>query len=240
MQRFLDIAGGGALEGVRLNRAEALGYLGYAGQELDAALEERVERAACACERDLRVSYVFATFLIEEASAGGLRLAGCGLELPGADLAAHVAGAQALTLMACTLGAASEREMARARALSATDGLLYSTCCSALVEAGANAVEALIVEAAAERGLHTTEWRFSPGYGDLPLSVQPAFVRALDATRRIGLSVAPSHLMVPMKSVTAVVGLFAETPAAGGRPGCSLCQIQDSCVLRAAGRCCHD
>ena len=54
--------------------------------------------------------------------------------------------------------------------------------------------------------------RFSPGYGDLPLSVQPAFLAALDATRRLGITLTSSFLMVPTKSVTAFVGVARPSP----------------------------
>lgn len=52
--------------------------------------------------------------------------------------------------------------------------------------------------------------RFSPGYGDLPLSLQPAMLRLTGADRMLGVQAGPSFLMTPMKSVTAVVGLAPE------------------------------
>ena len=42
-----------------------------------------------------------------------------------------------------------------------------------------------------------TRPRFSPGYGDLPLTVQKDFFRVLDCTRKIGLSLNDSLLMSP-------------------------------------------
>jgi cobalamin-dependent methionine synthase I len=49
--------------------------------------------------------------------------------------------------------------------------------------------------------------RFSPGYGDFPLSYQRVLIDLLDAPRVLGVSVTPSDLLVPVKSVTAVVGI---------------------------------
>ena len=49
--------------------------------------------------------------------------------------------------------------------------------------------------------------RFSPGYGDVPLSVQRDVLALLDATRKIGISLNESMLMSPSKSVTAIVGI---------------------------------
>ena len=49
--------------------------------------------------------------------------------------------------------------------------------------------------------------RFSPGYGDLPIALQRDFLRVLDAPRKIGLTLTDSLMLVPQKSVTAIVGL---------------------------------
>ena len=49
--------------------------------------------------------------------------------------------------------------------------------------------------------------RFSPGYGDLPLTVQKDILSVLDCNKKIGLSLNESLLMSPTKSVTAFVGI---------------------------------
>ena len=53
--------------------------------------------------------------------------------------------------------------------------------------------------------------RFSPGYGDLPLSVQKDIISLLEAPKRIGLSLNDSLLMSPTKSVTAFAGISNST-----------------------------
>lgn len=232
-----------------LDRDEALRYLGYAGQELDAELLARFEQLAQACERNLRPACVQAAFPVDAAlthweddDRPQVALAGCGLVLPGRDITRHLHGAREVVLMACTLGAASERELRKYTATSPTDALMYGAAASALVEAAANTCDAAIVADAAARGLFASS-RYSPGYGDLPLSVQPAFLAALDATRRIGLVATEGNLLVPTKSVTAVIGLFdAPRPGAeGARIGddCATCSLAESCRLKEKGRTCH-
>lgn len=49
--------------------------------------------------------------------------------------------------------------------------------------------------------------RFSLGYGDLSLSYQMDLINVLDARRIIGLTLSDSLMMIPQKSVTAIVGL---------------------------------
>ena len=52
--------------------------------------------------------------------------------------------------------------------------------------------------------------RFSPGYGDLSMNVTEDIITILNATKRIGLSVTRSLMMSPVKSVTAIAGLFVK------------------------------
>ena len=56
-------------------------------------------------------------------------------------------------------------------------------------------------------GLHTKP-RFSPGYGDFSLEHQRDFMRILDLENSLGLTLTGSLLLVPEKSVTAVIGLY--------------------------------
>ena len=80
--------------------------------------------------------------------------------------------------------------------------------------------------------------RFSPGYGDLPLTLQPQLLDALDAARRVGVTVLPSCLMNPVKTVSAVVGI-ADHPMLARIRGCRYCHMNKSCELRKRGASCE-
>ena len=64
-------------EGLRVDRDEALRYLGYDGQKLDADLARRFDEAVVACER-LRPRCLHAAFPVDHAAsdAGHVALAG--------------------------------------------------------------------------------------------------------------------------------------------------------------------
>jgi hypothetical protein len=72
--------------------------------------------------------------------------------------------------------------------------------------------------------------RFSPGYGDVALEVQNVIFKALECTKRIGLTLTDSLLMYPTKSVTAFIGL-TENPESCHVGKCSLCGKKD-CEFR--------
>lgn len=96
--------------------------------------------------------------------------------------------------------------IARLQATSPLDALLFDACASSMTEEAAQAASQRIAELADEAGVVPTK-RFSPGFGDLTLELQDAFLQTIDAGKLLGIHAGSSHLMTPMKSVTAIVGL---------------------------------
>ena len=79
--------------------------------------------------------------------------------------------------------------------------------------------------------------RYSPGYGDLPLELQPEILNLLDTSRRIGLMITGSVLMTPSKSVTAILGVTDRPPETEYNRSDD-CRRRFNCELRKAGRKC--
>ena len=114
------------------------------------------------------------------------------------------------------------------------EAVILDGCGSALVEQGCDAAEREISSRFPE--LYLTD-RFSPGYGDLPLSLQKDLCTALDAQRRLGIYVNESMLMTPQKSVTAIIGL-SPAPQMARIRGCGYCSMGEHCPLRKGGKHC--
>ena len=72
--------------------------------------------------------------------------------------------------------------------------------------------------------------RFSPGYGDFPLSCQRELLTLLRAPETIGLTAGESMLLLPTKSVTAVMGR-SRLALPCHRTGCEACGKTD-CAFR--------
>lgn len=77
-------------------------------------------------------------------------------------------------------------------------------------------------------------FRYSPGYGDLPLTVQGELLSLLDAPRRVGLTASASHILIPRKSVTAILGV-SDREIARNKRSCLGCPAQGGCQYRKAG-----
>ncbi len=121
-------------------------------------------------------------------------------------LRSYLADCREVILLAATAGHAFDRLSHRLSLLSLSRALLCEGLGSERVEAICDAFSQAAEEAAAADGRHAKP-RISPGYGDIPLSLQKDILPALDATARIGLSHNESLLLLPKKSVTAIVGI---------------------------------
>ena len=224
-----------------VDASEVLRYMGYRGQAISEDMAARIDEVVESCIRLARPRSSICLFDVagvrEEGGVPVVGLRGTVLELRGHSIAEHLDGAVAVGVMAVTVGMGVERELRRLSLTDTTAQVIFDAAGTALVERAADAAEASIVRMAAERGLFCN-YRFSPGYGDLSLETQPTLLAALDAQRRLGITLSDSLLMTPTKSVTAVVGLFA-SPQPTSHSSCADCPCYDFCLLRPAGRTCH-
>lgn len=209
-----------------LVQSEVLRYLGYAGQELSPELEARINELARRCEEMARPAVVCEGFAVADVP----------FELPGNDIAEHLRDAVQVVLFAATLGHGVDRELRRLALTDPLGQVILDAAATAQVERLADQTEASVRAEAAERGLFCS-WRFSPGYGDLPLGVQAPLLAALNAQRRLGITLTPSSLMVPTKSVTAIIGMHP-TPQSGLASSCAVCSLSEFCSLRERGAAC--
>ena len=127
------------------------------------------------------------------------------LDIPSLDLCRLFAGAREGLALAVTLGAPLDALVRRLMLTDPALGAAVGACASALVD---EYIDGLLEEqsaALAAEGLRLSP-RFSPGYGDAPLSCQGPLLSWLEA-RRIGISLTSGGLMLPEKSVTALMAL---------------------------------
>ena len=109
-------------------------------------------------------------------------------------------------LFGATVGLELDRLIARHSRLQPVKALTFQAIGAERVEALCDAFCADIRRQVQEQGC-CTKMRFSPGYGDVPLTLQRDIFRVLDCARQIGLTLNGSLLMTPSKSVTAIVGI---------------------------------
>lgn len=200
------INGGKTPINAQVDEKDALRYLGHRGQPLGEDLAVVFQNVAAKVNA-LQATGVAKQFPVARVTPEGVQLAGASLVLPGSHIARHVGTAPAVLLLAVTLGFACERLLRQTACVHAVQGLMADACASSMVENAAEVFSNTLAYEVASQGF-TCGKRFSPGYGDFPLSVQPAFLETLGATKTLGIQVTSGDLMVPTKSITAVIPLF--------------------------------
>ncbi|MBR2723956.1 MAG: Vitamin B12 dependent methionine synthase activation subunit, partial [Ruminococcus sp.] len=101
-------------------------------------------------------------------------------------------------IFAATIGIGADMIISRYSTLSPSKAVITDGCATAAIECFCDYLCSEVF------GVPEQE-RFSPGYGDLPLSMQPEILALLSSHINIGLSMTDSMLLTPTKSVTAIV-----------------------------------
>ena len=205
-----------------VNLREALRYAGCRGDGSDLPLGE--------CVRMIEGA-VSGRVLYEEVPVRGTE-EGVDLGFAAAasqELKKNLAGGGRALVFAATAGIGVDRLIARYARISPVHALL-------LHGLGAERIEAICDAFCREKNLELAPHglclspRFSPGYGDLPLSFQREIFSFLGCEKRLGLTLTPTLLMIPAKSVTAIAGI-RPAGSRGPQEGCEACGKTD-CAYR--------
>ena len=216
---------------MRIPVEEALRYLGI--RQADEETRRLAEETAALLEERLCPRYLWRAFRIS-AEGQEIRLDGTNIRLPGALAAKMLSECESAVLLVCTLGAGFDRMMREWEARDMARAAVMDACGSAWTETVCDEAEKEIRSRFPDR--FCTD-RFSPGYGDLPLNLQADFLKETDAGRKLGITVNESFLLLPCKSVTAVIGLSSRPQGARIR-GCAYCSLTENCEYRKRGSFC--
>lgn len=109
-------------------------------------------------------------------------------------------------LVAVTIGPQVDALIRRTQALDSVKASIMQAAGAMFAEKTIELINAQIKDLAASQNTKCKP-RFSPGYGDVPLTIQKDFFRLLPCSK-IGLSLMDTLIMSPEKSITAFIGLL--------------------------------
>lgn len=214
---------------VEVNRKAVLRAAGYKDVQPDALAAGVMEDAAQGLAKHCTPRWVYRRYTLE----GNVLCGPTKLALPGEDIAVHLQGCTGCILLATTLGREADDFLRRAQAQDMTYAFFADLCASTLVEQYADLAEQTIHEQVEKAGEYGTS-RYSPGYGDFPLSLQAALLSFLDAGKTIGLTATNTDILLPRKSITAVLGV-ASHPVQGKLASCAHCALRQKCAAMGNG-----
>lgn len=131
------------------------------------------------------------------------------LDLCSESLRRHLEGCHRVVALAVTVGPLIEEQVEVLFSQgNYNSALLLDAAGSTAAETTAEYANLSISSQMAKFGFHTLR-RFSPGYGDWDLSVQPELL-PLTGGSEIGISVTSSFMLTPRKSITALIGVRSD------------------------------
>jgi 5-methyltetrahydrofolate--homocysteine methyltransferase len=147
---------------------------------------------------------VWKTFSVKSFEPERINLEDCPLVLEGLNTSEHFKTCDKITLLAATLGPEIDLILNQLAGENAAHALFLDGVASAAIENFTEQMDLYLSEEIRRKGYFPTA-RFSPGYGDWPLSWQKHFLDSIDGAK-IGLTTTPYFLLQPIKSVTAALG----------------------------------
>ncbi len=197
---------------INIDPKEVAVYLGYYSAKTD----ENTNNLIAECtEEFLNAADFRACFAEVDISANGEIDLGNGKIICN-SLKKNLSGCEKAYVFAATTGIESHRLIERNSIISPLKGMVTDCVGSAAIEAFCDKINLSF------KNCECLRPRFSPGYGDMPLECQRDIIEFLQTKKNIGMSLTDSLMMVPVKSVTAIIGIGNEKNKCTG-PGCMIC-----------------
>ncbi len=150
------------------------------------------------------------------------------------DLAKLLENSKACYVMAVTLGIQVDRQIGIKQRLSMLDAVVLDACASVLIDKVCDDLEQELMNQLPQDKFFTM--RFSPGYGNVPLEAQRNLLDILQAEKKIGLTLTKTNMLVPAKSITAIVGISNQKE--NRQKSCGTCNLVRTCSYRRRGERC--
>ncbi len=173
---------------------------------LDAPSEKLVDDTIRMGRYLCMVKGAYGRFKIAGIQPSGVELAN-GIVLQSASLSSFLQNSSELLLMSATSGHdVVERISTEIENGNAATGVILDSVASQTTDAALDWMMDFINNILKKERRQLTVHRYSPGYGDLPLSYQKTIFDLLEL-QRLGMTITDKYILVPEKSVIAIAGI---------------------------------
>lgn len=191
------------ISALSIHKSEIYRYLGYkTGMPIEDTVSVMVDEILQNVLTGSRPKVCYKRFFVElgeETDFGFMRV-------KSKALATNLAGCSEAVIFAATIGIYTDRQIQKETILSPSRACVYQAVGATVIEAVCDEFNEWIRRNEENKG-NSLKPRYSPGYGDVSLEIQKDIFRELDCAKWIGVTLTDSLLMIPEKSVTAIIGI---------------------------------
>ncbi|KOA21524.1 vitamin B12 dependent methionine synthase, activation domain [Clostridium homopropionicum DSM 5847] len=221
---------------MEVNRNEVLRYLGYKKGNIGESISQLIDECIEEIKKYSNYKYTYKLFEIKQLEEE-IELLNSNLILKGSDISHHLKDSTMCAVLGVTLGSLVDTKIKLYEKTNLTKALILDACASTAIEWVCDEASNKIKEEALNNYDLGITYRYSPGYGDFAIDIQPEIINALEAQKKIGLTVTETNILIPRKSVTAIIG-FQDKNIISIHPGCRTCNNSKWCQLKKGGNYC--
>ena len=227
---------------IEIDESEVLRYLQYKNQEIDNSLSDKIKKCINITKEIINPRFIFRKYTIKKLKSSNgkneVYFEGANLTLQSNDIYNLLLDCDECILMSATLGLEIEREIRKLTYTDLTKGIIIDACATTAIEEVCDIVQDNIAKNLLKEDKYIT-YRYSPGYGDLSIEKNLDINNLLNSQKEIGLTVTNSGIMIPRKSVVALIGV-SHRRISNTKKSCENCSNRHNCNYKKEGNSCGD
>jgi len=206
---------------MEISKKEVLRYLGYSYVAANERVSSLIDELIALFSANVNPKSVYGVW---DCNVDSSTVSLGSMTVKSKGLAKHLTDCRCAVLLAATLGTEADTLIRRLSIQDMEKAVIAQAVCATMIEEYCDSIENEIFKRNEFSGLYPVS-RFSPGYGDFNITHQKDILRILNGAR-IGLSLTDGFMMLPSKSVTAVIGFSLEKK-----------RTLQSCTMKKCGKC---
>lgn len=226
------------IRNIQIDYDEVLRYLEYNGQDMDDNLKETIYECINLTRSKINPRYILRVCpierIIKDEDIGDtkylVKLTDTNIVLNSKDIYNMLKECSECIVMAATLGVNIEREIKKYSYTDLTKGIIIDSCATTAIEGFCDFIENTYRDDLIRDKRYITT-RYSPGYGDLSIDTNRELINLLGAQNKIGLTITENNIMIPRKSVIAVMGISGANKI-DKKKSCLSCNNYNYCKYR--------
>ncbi len=208
------------LNTIDIKKTEVLRYLGYGKSNADANVSSIIDKIIIEMKQKLSLRSCYDKYPVSVAEDDSLCFGS--IKTNSRSLKKNLHGCDEVLIFTATIGVDIDRIIGKYNMLSPSHAVVAQAVGATLIEEWCDVLCSRFSENEKSEN-KVFRPRFSPGYGDFPLEMQKKIFEMLDCPRKIGVSLTDSLLMVPSKSVSAIIGICKDNHCCK-KSGCEICK----------------
>lgn len=227
---------------ININENEVLRYLQYKNQELSEDIKNQIQESIQLTKKIINPRYIYKTYSIKkyksEEDIKIVCLKEGNIKFESNDVYNLLFECDECILMSVTLGLEIEKEIRKLTYTDLTKGIIVDACATTAIEEVCDILQVNIEKSLLKEEKDIT-MRYSPGYGDLSIEKNIEIINILNSQKEIGLTVTENGIMIPRKSVVALIGI-SNNRIKKLKKSCENCSNRHNCKYKKETKSCGD